>query len=96
MAQLWRFGPLPPGIHIAQFPFQVIGNCGVISLMQRSNRDKVKIPASSDDAPTRIEVPTVNVRLSRELHPQLSVGAVHNMTVSWRGGLAGIFGTARG
>ena len=28
---------LIPGIHIAQIPFQVIGNCGVISLMQRSN-----------------------------------------------------------
>jgi hypothetical protein len=26
-----------PGIHIAQFPFQVIGNCGVILLVQRSN-----------------------------------------------------------
>ena len=26
-----------PGIHIAQFPFQVIGNCGVIFLMQCSN-----------------------------------------------------------
>src|SRR5229473_2446270 len=33
--------------------------------------------------------PTVNVGLSRELHPQLSVGAVHNLTVSWRWGLAG-------
>src|SRR2546430_5670330 len=32
-----------PGIHIAQFPFQVIGNCGVISLMHCSNRQWVKI-----------------------------------------------------
>ena len=37
VAQLALLG-LVPGIHIAQFPFQVIGNCGVISLMQRSNR----------------------------------------------------------
>ena len=35
-AQLALLG-LIPGIHIAQFRFQVIGNCGVISLMQRSN-----------------------------------------------------------
>ena len=56
-ALLWRFWASFPGIHIAQFRFQVIGNCGVISLMQCSNRDKVKISASSDGAPTRIEVP---------------------------------------
>jgi hypothetical protein len=31
-----------PGIHIAQFPFQVIGNCGVISLMQCSNRPEIR------------------------------------------------------
>src|SRR3981081_3667321 len=36
-AQLWRFWASFPGIHIAQFPFQVIGNCGVISLVQCSN-----------------------------------------------------------
>ena len=43
VAQLfWRFEPLFPGIHIAQFPFQVIGNCGVISLVQRSNRRRVR------------------------------------------------------
>jgi hypothetical protein len=42
MAQLWRFWASFPGIHIAQFPFQVIGNCGVIFLMQRSNCQKVK------------------------------------------------------
>jgi hypothetical protein len=38
LAQLWRFWASFPGIHIAQFPFQVIGNCGAISLMQCSNR----------------------------------------------------------
>jgi hypothetical protein len=32
-AQLWRFWASFPGIHIAQFPFQVIGNCGVIGLL---------------------------------------------------------------
>jgi hypothetical protein len=32
--------PQFPGIHIAQFPFQVIGNCGLIFLMQCSNRHR--------------------------------------------------------
>src|SRR5882757_2544386 len=54
------FGALSlfPGIHIAQFPFQVIGNCGVISLMQCSKRRKSKkwVPHSpggvhANDAP---------------------------------------------
>src|SRR5467141_2298316 len=31
-----------PGIHIAQFPYQVIGNCGLIFLMQCNNRRKAK------------------------------------------------------
>jgi hypothetical protein len=51
VAQLWRFWASFPGIHIAQFPFQVIGNCGVISLMQCSNRHKVKISARPKDVP---------------------------------------------
>jgi hypothetical protein len=42
LAQLWRFWASFPGIHIAQFHFQVIDNCGVISLMQCSNRHKPK------------------------------------------------------
>jgi hypothetical protein len=40
LAQLGAFGPAFPGIHIAQFHFQVIGNCGVISLMQRNKRHR--------------------------------------------------------
>src|SRR4051812_31100538 len=32
-----------PGIHIAQFPFQVIGNCGVIFLTQCSIREEFQI-----------------------------------------------------
>jgi hypothetical protein len=36
LAQLWRFWASFPGIHIAQFYFQVIGNCGLISLMHCS------------------------------------------------------------
>ena len=51
VAQLRRFWASFPGIHIAQFPFQVIGNCGVISLMQCSNRQKVKISAGPNDVP---------------------------------------------
>src|SRR5258708_283497 len=34
--------PLSPASHIAQFHRQVIGNCGVIYLMQCNNRGKVK------------------------------------------------------
>src|ERR1700681_4603469 len=86
-----------PGIHIAQFPFQVIGNCGVIFLMQCSNRYKLKILQCPDGVPARIEV---RIFLSpgafAELHPQLSVGAVHNMTVSWRWRLASISSAAWG
>jgi len=36
VAQRWRFWASFPGIHIAQFPFRVIENCGVIALMHRS------------------------------------------------------------
>jgi hypothetical protein len=32
MAQRWRFWASFPGIHIAQFPFRVIENCGVNAL----------------------------------------------------------------
>src|SRR6266851_1245163 len=72
------FGALSlfPGIHIAQFPFQVIGNCGVISLMQCSKRDKVKISTSPDgaptNAPTKLRSRTVNVRLSRGTSPAIA------------------------
>src|SRR6266852_2151684 len=48
VAQRWRFWASFPGIHIAQFPFQVIANCGVISLMQRSNRQLVAIRWSNE------------------------------------------------
>src|SRR5258707_2613487 len=37
VALLWRFWASFPGFHIAQFHYQVIGNCGVISLMRCSN-----------------------------------------------------------
>jgi hypothetical protein len=46
-----------PGIHIAQFPFQVIGNCGVISLMQCSNRNKVKDLGEPPRRADEIEMP---------------------------------------
>jgi hypothetical protein len=36
VALLWRFWASFPGFHIAQFDPQVIGNCGVIPLMQCS------------------------------------------------------------
>jgi hypothetical protein len=39
LAQLWRFWASFPGIHIAQFYFQVIGNCGLISLMHCNIRN---------------------------------------------------------
>jgi hypothetical protein len=53
-AQLWRFWASFPGIHIAQFPFQVIGNCGVISLMHCSNRHWVKISGKPDRVPREL------------------------------------------
>jgi hypothetical protein len=48
LAQLWRFWASFPGFHIAQFHFQVIDNCGAISLMQCSNR------ALSGEIPARL------------------------------------------
>ena len=43
VAQRWRFWASFPGVHIAQFHFQVIQNCGVNSLMHRNNPDKEKV-----------------------------------------------------
>jgi hypothetical protein len=46
LAQLGAFGPAFPGIHKAQFHFQVIGNCGLIFLMQCSKKARFgEIPA---------------------------------------------------
>ncbi len=82
MAQLAPSG-LVPGIHIAQFCFQVIGNCGVISLMRRS-KGTVSVVRSGQ----RVHL--------RELVLQFPVGEVHNMTVSWHWWLASISSAARG
>jgi len=100
-AQLWRFWASFPGIHIAQFPFRVIGNCGVISLMRCSNRQKLKIVAALGGwvgrnlGPARALCRGSDGRL-RELSLQLAVGGAHNMTVSWRRRLARICGAAEG
>jgi hypothetical protein len=40
VAQRWRFWVSFPGIHIAQFHPEVIGNCGVIPLVRCINRGK--------------------------------------------------------
>src|SRR5260370_38322260 len=93
---LWpSFGALGlfPGIHIAQFPFQVIGNCGVISLMQCSNRRKVKAKARRRAIGTKIKVRIVWLA---ERPRQLSVGDAHSMTVSWRRRCATVSTAARG
>src|ERR1700676_1881522 len=87
-AQRWRFWASFPGIHIAQFPFQVIGNCGVISLMQCSNRHEISVFAAANSVSDKDWKSGSYPQLGppgfwRELHPQLSVGGVHNMTVSW-------------
>ena len=82
VAQLALLG-LIPGIHIAQFPYQVIGNCGVISLMQRS-KDMVCWPARPDGL------------VPREPLPQLPVGEAHNMTVSWHLWLVRVSSAAQG
>jgi hypothetical protein len=41
MAQRWRFWASFPGIHIAQFPFRVIENCGVNALDAPQQSGKV-------------------------------------------------------
>src|SRR5258705_1168842 len=77
-----------PGIHIAQFPFQVIGNCGVISLMHCSNRQRVKVFGKPESHAERIKVWVISLGGGRwawgELRPELPVGHVEKMTVSWR------------
>jgi len=46
VAQLWRFWALFPGVHIAQFQFQVIRNCGVIlpDAVHQSQQGKILAP----------------------------------------------------
>src|ERR1700730_4515272 len=90
-----------PGIHIAQFPFQVIGNCGVISLMQCSNRHEISVFAGANSVSDKDwksgSYPQLGpTGLWRELHPQLSVGGVHNMTVSWHWRPASVSSAAGG
>src|SRR5260370_35489703 len=81
-ALLWRFWASFPGIHIAQFRFQVIGNCGVISLMRCSNHAR----KNPDEAGTKINVRIVSCYRGRvflvEPRPQLLVGGLGNMTLS--------------
>src|SRR5438552_10088520 len=72
-----------PGIHIAQFPFQVIGNCGVISLMHCSNRQRGKDFRPSPNHVPR-ELRSGWYLLSgadglREPQPKLPVGHARNM-----------------
>lgn len=60
-----------PGSHIAQFRCQVIGNCGVIRLSQRSeeaNSPVDRVPLGS---------PTIG------FDSVIAVGGARNMTVSW-------------
>src|SRR3979411_1672794 len=98
---LWpSFGAwgLFPGFHIAQFPLHVIGNCGVISLVQCSNRPEGKSSQARAARRTRNKVRIIFLsrRFSWEPHLQLPVGDVHNMTVSWRWRLASISSAAPG
>jgi len=66
-----------PGIHIAQFHRQVIGNCGVILVPQRNGQEPLALNHGSSDAQVS------------ELPRELPVGGGRNMTVSWRRGLQG-------
>jgi hypothetical protein len=72
-----------PGIHIAQFRFQVIGNCGVIAFF-------AIMRCSIGDAFWRRCLVTA-INLSCGLHSfsgparQMAVGHAYNMTVSWQG-----------
>src|SRR6476660_238359 len=100
VAQLWRFWASFPGIHIAQFPFQVIGNCGVISLMHCSNHQGSKHFGEPERRAETIKVWMIFLkqgrRVRRELQPELAVGQVQNMTVSWRWRLASVSSATRG
>src|SRR6476659_5266156 len=103
VAQRWRFWASFPGIHIAQFPFQVIGNCGVIFLMQCSNRQKLRMSAALNDARDRelqlrseINIFSLGPMVLRELGSEFPVGDVHTMTVSWRWRLASVSAAAWG
>ena len=54
MAQLWRFWASFPGNHIAQFHYQVIGNCGVIALVQCNNQGRGR-PGATVVWPTAVK-----------------------------------------
>src|SRR5436309_541803 len=81
-AQRWRFWASFPGIHIAQFPFHVIGNCGVISLMRCSNRQRVKDFGARQSRAERIKVRVLS--LSR------AAGFGRNCSQNWRLAMCGI------
>src|ERR1700722_13899604 len=82
LAHLWRFWASFPGIHIAQFPCQVIGNWGVISLGQCNNDERPRPWQAPLACWVRINCPILIVCWNWPL--QLPVGDTHNMTVSWR------------
>src|ERR1700730_2356427 len=85
-----------PGIHIAQFPYQVIGNCGLIFLMQCNNLPQGKKTLACLTVASEWVQRLRQWSFSRELRPHLSVGGVRNMTVSWPWRLASISGAAGG
>src|SRR5258708_40159180 len=96
VALLWRFWASFPGFHIALFHYQVIGNCGVISLMRCSNGPvKTRMPPASK-IKLRIVFCYQGMGFSGDPHPQLLVGGVVNMTLSSRWPLARLLDTARG
>src|ERR1700676_752997 len=92
VALIRRFWASFPSIHIAQFPFQVIGNCGLIFLMRCSNRPKGKdFNECGRCAGTGIKRGRTFRREADafgERQPELPVGPAQNMTVSWHGPLA--------
>src|SRR5260370_16446615 len=93
---LCRFWASFPGFHIAQFHYQVIGNCGVMSVMRWSNGPVKTRMAPASKIKLRIVFCYQGMGFSGELQPQLLVGGVGNMTVSWRWRLARILSAARG
>jgi hypothetical protein len=85
VAQLWRFWALFPGVHIAQFQFQVIRNCGVIlpDAVHQSRQGKILAPiiVFSAVGSGLYSLPG-RPRWCWKPRLQLLVGGMRNMTVS--------------
>src|ERR1700743_427109 len=87
MAQRWRFWASLPGIHIAQFPFRVIDNCGLNGRAALQQSMKVRIcrgPALGENTGLDQRFWPGDIGFCAGTSPVIGgLGDVHNMTVSW-------------